>query len=72
MEGASVSGAFRGYDPQGRFCEMLGPDGTGLPHTRAILERFDRIGLEVLRQRARDAEIELYDQGITFTVYSDR
>lgn len=72
MEGASLSGAFRDYDPQGWFCEMLGPDRSGLPHTRAILERFDRIGLEVLRQRARDAEIELYDQGITFTVYSDR
>lgn len=72
MQVEPAEGAFRGYDPRGWYCEMLGRDRAGLPHARAILERFDRVGLEVLRQRARDAELELYDQGITFTVYSDR
>lgn len=72
MADEAAVGAFRGYDPQGWFCEMLGRGRGGLAHARPILERFDRIGLETLRQRARDAELELFDQGITFTVYSDR
>ncbi len=66
-----ASTAFTGYDPNGFFCEFLGMTGSARPQVRAVLDRFDRLGLEELRARARDAEIQLFDQGITFTVYSD-
>jgi len=44
----------------------------GLGHTRRIRERLARLDLAALRRRARDAEQELFNLGITFTVYTDR
>ena len=63
---------FRNYDPGGHFCEMLGMPGQEVEHTRAIREHLDALGLPLLRERARAAERELFNLGITFTVYSDR
>jgi uncharacterized circularly permuted ATP-grasp superfamily protein len=44
----------------------------GLGHTREIRKRLDALDIAALRRRARDAERELLNLGITFTVYSDR
>ncbi len=63
--------AFMSYDPGGFFCEYLGATGIPGPQAQDVLDRFDRLGIDELRARARDAEIQLFDQGITFTVYSD-
>ena len=67
---ARPSGALAGYDPAGYFCEFA--------HSAAVSEcgrlistRLDELGLEELTHRARAAEAELYNQGITFTVYSE-
>ena len=59
-----------GYDAGGYFCEMFGRRGLG--HTREIRKRLDALDIAALRRRARDAERELLNLGITFTVYSDR
>jgi len=50
---------------------MCGSASQPATHARAIFERFDQAGYAELRSRARDAEIELFNQGITFTVYTE-
>ena len=57
------------YDPQGWYCELQGHDR--LAQTREILERLDNLDIDALSKRAADAERELFNLGITFTVYSD-
>ena len=42
------------------------------PRIAEILARLRRVAPEDLRRRAEIAEAELYNLGITFTVYSDR
>ena len=68
----TVSGPLSDYDPDGFFCEMLGSRKAPAEHTRAIRERLNRLDLDELRGRARDAELELYSFGITFTVYTQK
>ncbi|MEO9188980.1 MAG: circularly permuted type 2 ATP-grasp protein [Acetobacteraceae bacterium] len=55
------------YDPAGFYCEMLRGEAN-----RPIRERLAALSIEALKQRAAKAEAGLYDQGITFTVYSDK
>jgi uncharacterized circularly permuted ATP-grasp superfamily protein len=55
-----------GYDPQGFFCEMQHSEAS-----RAIRERLAGLSIEALKQRAASANTEMYNLGITFTVYSD-
>jgi uncharacterized circularly permuted ATP-grasp superfamily protein len=60
------------YDCGGFFCEMLGGDNAGREHATAIWQRLGQLGHADLQARARDAELELYSFGITFTVYSQK
>ena len=71
-QGASTqsSSALAGYEPSGHFCE-LGHCVAQSAHGQLIRTRLDGLGLAELVQRARAAEAELYNQGITFTIYSD-
>ncbi len=55
-----------GYDPQGFYCEMLGS-----PASAAVRERLSCLSIDALKERAAAANAELYNLGITFTVYSD-
>jgi uncharacterized circularly permuted ATP-grasp superfamily protein len=55
-----------GYDPLGFYCEMLRS-----PASRAVRERLASLSIEALEQRATNANAELYNLGITFTIYSD-
>jgi uncharacterized circularly permuted ATP-grasp superfamily protein len=55
-----------GYDPQGSYCEMLRSAAS-----QVIRERLAGLSIEALKQRAANANAELYNLGITFTVYSD-
>jgi uncharacterized circularly permuted ATP-grasp superfamily protein len=64
-------GVLGGYDPGGLFCEMLRP---GRPPDLALdllLARLTQLPVEALRRRAADAQRDLLERGITFTVYSD-
>ena len=63
-------GALASYDAQRHFCELRHSAEVS-PHGRIIRERLDKFGLDELSHRARAAEAELYNQGITFTIYSD-
>ncbi len=66
------TGLFARYDPGGYFCEMFGRPDAPADHGAAVCARLSRMGLVELQQRALNAERELYNLGITFTVYSDR
>ena len=68
----SASGPLSAYDPDGFYCEMLGGNGDTADHTLSIRDRLNRLNLDDLRGRARDAELELYSFGITFTVYTQK
>ncbi|MFO1069152.1 MAG: circularly permuted type 2 ATP-grasp protein [Geminicoccaceae bacterium] len=67
-----LTGALKGYDPGAYFCEVFAQKGGGLRPAQRIALRIDQLGLDALRARAKDAELELYNLGITFTVYSDK
>jgi uncharacterized circularly permuted ATP-grasp superfamily protein len=66
-----ANGALAGYDPGPYYCEMLGGAGAPAEHTQEIQRRLERIGVRQLRRRSQQAERELFNLGITFTVYSD-
>jgi uncharacterized circularly permuted ATP-grasp superfamily protein len=68
----NFKGALEGYDQGAYWCEMFGRGGGSDRRCGMVAERLDRVGREVLRGRASDAGLELYNQGITFTVYSDK
>lgn len=64
------AGALAGYSSSGHFCE-LEHCVEHSAHGSLIRKRLDSLGLAELTHRARAAEAELYNQGITFTIYSD-
>lgn len=72
MSEKDSTGSFETYDPTPYFCE-LNSDGGGrgaeLARVRSLLANLD---LVTLVQRSADAENELFNLGITFTVYSDK
>src|SRR2546423_6699112 len=55
------------YDPRSFYCEMLRGNAN-----QPVRERLAHLGIETLKERAASAEAELYNLGITFTVYSDK
>ena len=60
------------YDPAGYYCELLGRERGSEAALAAIQDRLARISMAELRRRAELAERELFNLGITFTVYSER
>ena len=60
------------YDPGGFFDELFGGSGNPAEHTSAIRQRLSSMDFADLQRRAKDAERELYNLGITFLVYSDQ
>jgi uncharacterized circularly permuted ATP-grasp superfamily protein len=57
----------RAYTPGTFYCELTG-DSAAQP----VCDRLAGIPVEEMRRRAAEAEAELHDRGITFTVYSDK
>ena len=68
----NTDGTLSGYDPDGYYCEVFGLPERPLGETERTRQRLDRIPLDQLRTRAADAERELYNFGITFTVYTQK
>ena len=60
------------YSPGSRYCELIGSPENRNRHLTALWHRLQQLELQQLRERAADAERELFTLGITFTVYSDR
>ncbi len=58
------------YEPGNYFCELSSPGRRA--HASEILRRINQLDRAGLRRRSKDAERELLNLGITFTVYADR
>ena len=63
---------FADYDPQHFFCELTGRKGADAAGLERIRARLAGLDIATLMQRAREAENELFNLGITFTVYTDK
>ncbi|MEZ5727970.1 MAG: circularly permuted type 2 ATP-grasp protein [Burkholderiaceae bacterium] len=63
---------FANYDRGGFYCELFGGSDKLPQHARKLITRLGRMKLSTLRRRARASEAELFNLGITFTVYSDK
>ncbi len=65
------STAWPDYDPGRYFCELTHQRLAAGPVPEWLVQRLEKIGMAALHDRAKAAETELIDLGITFTVYSD-
>ncbi len=72
MSDWTPTGLLGNYSSGGFYCELLGAAQRPAAHTRTVQERIDRLSLAELRRRAQAAERELYNLGVTFTVYTSR
>lgn len=66
----NFTGLFDGYDDSGYFCELTSP--TRADVLSPLVQRLARMGLSDLTERSTIAERELFNLGITFTVYSEK
>ncbi len=64
--------ALDGYDPGSFYCELLGTDRQPSRQVAPLWHCLETSELTILRQRAQDAERELFNLGITFTVYTEK
>ncbi len=69
---AGAADLFASYGERRFFCEIMQAADPDEPTIRLIRGRLRGMDVEELRRRAAAAEAELYNLGITFTVYSDR
>lgn len=60
------------YDAGPYFCELFGRGSDGGAQIERVRERLAKLDLATWTARAREAENELFNLGITFTVYSDK
>ncbi len=63
---------FPDYDRKSFFCELTSPRDCGETALDIIAQRLANMPVSELLSRSADAERELYDLGVTFTVYSDK
>ena len=68
----STVSALEGYDPGDFYCELLGADKQPGRQIAPLWHCLETSDLTSLRQRASDAELELFKLGITFTVYTEK
>lgn len=72
MAGSGMTGLLADYNSGGFYCKLLGADGPPVNGIRTILDRLCGFDIEDMKARAKDAELELYSFGITFTVYTQK
>jgi uncharacterized circularly permuted ATP-grasp superfamily protein len=66
------SGLLRNYDSGEYYCELLGVSGNPHPIYETIERQLSTISEDELRNRAVASENDMFDLGITFTVYSEK
>jgi uncharacterized circularly permuted ATP-grasp superfamily protein len=71
MKESGVHGLLDGYERGEFFCELMDCAAHD-PAVALIASRLSQMDPAELSRRAHIAEVELYNQGITFTVYSDK
>ena len=64
--------ALDGYDPGDFHCELLGAEKQPGRQIAPLWHCLETSELSILQQRAADAERELFNLGITFTVYTEK
>ena len=64
--------ALDGYDPGDFYCELLGANKEPSAQIAPLWHCLETSELGALRLRAADAERELFNLGITFTVYTEK
>lgn len=69
---APDSKLFSQYDHGEFFCEMQGTADMPAAHTEELVRRMNRMKISTLKRRAHASDRELFNLGITFTVYSDK
>ncbi|HIJ38952.1 MAG TPA: circularly permuted type 2 ATP-grasp protein [Rhodospirillaceae bacterium] len=67
-----TAGLLAGYDRGPFFCELTSPRQHNAEEITTIIARLRALDFQELLARSADAERELFNLGITFTVYSDR
>ncbi len=65
-------GLLDGYDAGDFYCELQGAPDSPARRMIAIQKRLDEYSVAELRRRGLAAERELFNLGVTFTVYSSR
>ena len=63
---------FEQYDIGGLYDEMFASPGVPRPHYSAVFERLAALDRNAFDTRRRMADLSFRNQGITFTVYSDK
>jgi uncharacterized circularly permuted ATP-grasp superfamily protein len=72
LKNPKTTTALEGYEPGGFFCELLGKAKQPNRAIAPLWHALETGELSTLRQRAADAERELFNLGITFTVYTEK
>ncbi len=63
---------FESYQTEGFFDELIGANGKPRAVTKPLIKHVNALKAEELRQLQTTAELALYQQGITFSVYGDK
>jgi uncharacterized circularly permuted ATP-grasp superfamily protein len=63
---------FTEYQTNGIFDEMFVDTGKPRPHYLPVFDRLRSLGADAFERRRRMADLSFRNQGITFTVYSDK
>lgn len=67
------SGLFDSYAPlPGTYDEMVSSDGTARPHARGVHAMLNSLSATEFARYQSLAELSLFNQGVTFSVYSDK
>jgi uncharacterized circularly permuted ATP-grasp superfamily protein len=66
------AGLLKGYDAGEFYCELLGSSGRSHPVIDVIEKQLSTISEAELRNRAVAAENDMFDLGVTFTVYTEK
>jgi uncharacterized circularly permuted ATP-grasp superfamily protein len=66
------TGLLSSYDARPFYCETLGSVSEERPELNSVVRQLSEISEAELRSRAVAAENDLFDLGVTFTVYSDK
>ncbi len=69
---SSAAGLLAGYQPGEFFCELTSPRPDGFTDLSALFAGLNALDEDDLRRRMALAEKELFDLGITFTVYTEK
>ena len=69
---ADHTGLFSSYDQGNFFCELFGGSSVPDGNISAVRARLSKLSSTALKRRAQASDRELFNLGITFTVYSEK